>query len=271
MDPSGAIPQHPSFLPHPPPQPPPHPPPPPSMLFHYPNQPLHQTHYSYGHQDYYSTYLSTYPSFYPPPLPSPVPPRGSREKMAVTHRTTQELRNRDANLSIQHISNSRETQTVKDSGSSPRDNKKKKSNDYHPPPPRQPRTAFICYADAKRDEIIVLLKDKFKKKTTQSSHNSDDHENGHLDVSPPPSPTAGQCPEPNEDTILEVAADLWGELSDHDRAFWDEEARNDKVRYVKETAVYQGPIEGKKRRAKKNPFAPKVSIVAFFLDWSKHN
>ena len=36
----------------------------------------------------------------------------------------------------------------------------------------------------------------------------------------------------NKDAVLKVLAQEWRELSDRDRAYWDEEARNDKVRYV---------------------------------------
>jgi hypothetical protein len=32
--------------------------------------------------------------------------------------------------------------------------------------------------------------------------------------------------------ILKLVAVQWRKLNAHDRAFWDEEARNDKVRYV---------------------------------------
>ena len=32
--------------------------------------------------------------------------------------------------------------------------------------------------------------------------------------------------------VLKVVAEVWRTLSDRERAYWDEEARNDKVRYV---------------------------------------
>ena len=60
-----------------------------------------------------------------------------------------------------------------------------------------------------------------------------------------------------------IIADAWKELSDDDRAYWDEEARNDKLRYVKEKAASKGPWEQPKRRAKKHPLAPKRPMSAF--------
>jgi len=88
--------------------------------------------------------------------------------------------------------------------------------------------------------------------------------------------------------ILKIVAVEWKKLSDRDRAFWDEEARNDKVRYVlhsilhpgstaciltppilcfhrfvREKADYKGPWKITKRRAKKHPLAPKRPMSAF--------
>jgi hypothetical protein len=62
--------------------------------------------------------------------------------------------------------------------------------------------------------------------------------------------------------ILKIVATAWKELSEKDRAYWDEEARNDKVRFVREKAVYKGPWTIPKRRAKKHPMAPKVRYRA---------
>lgn len=61
-------------------------------------------------------------------------------------------------------------------------------------PPLPPRSAFICFTDAKREEVIRGhgLKDK--------------------------------------DDILKILAEEWRRLSHSERAYWDEEARNDKVR-----------------------------------------
>lgn len=59
-----------------------------------------------------------------------------------------------------------------------------------------------------------------------------------------------------------VAAE-WRNLTVQQRAFWDEEARNDKVRYVREKAEYKGPWNIPKRRAKKHPLAPKRPMSAF--------
>ncbi len=38
------------------------------------------------------------------------------------------------------------------------------------------------------------------------------------------------CPYQENDDILNVVAEEWKRLSDKDRAHWDEESRNDKVR-----------------------------------------
>ena len=66
----------------------------------------------------------------------------------------------------------------------------------------------------------------------------------------------------NDDT-LKLYATEWRKLSDTDRAKWDEAARNDKVRFVREKAAYSGPYKLPKRRAKKNPLAPKRPMSAF--------
>ena len=65
-----------------------------------------------------------------------------------------------------------------------------------------------------------------------------------------------------EDAIKAVA-EMWRSLSREERAFWDEESRNDKVRYMKEKAKYSGPWNIPKRRAKKHPLAPKRPMSAF--------
>jgi hypothetical protein len=65
------------------------------------------------------------------------------------------------------------------------------------------------------------------------------------------------------DEMLKLVADEWKELSEKDRAFWDEQSRNDKVRYVREKAAWKGPSLVPKRRAKKNPLAPKRPMSAF--------
>ena len=94
-------------------------------------------------------------------------------------------------------------------------------------PPKAPRTAFICFADAKKEEIL-------------QRHNL--------------TQTRG---------ILKLVSDEWRLIDDRERAYWDEEARNDKVRYVREKAAYKGPWNLPKRRAKKDPFAPKRPMSAF--------
>mmetsp|Transcript_41914 Transcript_41914/g.47432 ORF Transcript_41914/g.47432 Transcript_41914/m.47432 type:complete len:308 (-) Transcript_41914:5945-6868(-) len=72
----------------------------------------------------------------------------------------------------------------------------------------------------------------------------------------------------DNDDLLQTFATAWKELSDKDRAYWDEEARNDKVRFVQEKAAYKGSWNIPKRRAKKHPGAPKRPMSAF-LKFSK--
>ena len=72
----------------------------------------------------------------------------------------------------------------------------------------------------------------------------------------------------DNDDLLKIFATAWKILSDKDRAYWDEEARNDKVRFVQEKAVYKGTWNTPKRRAKKHPGAPKRPMSAF-LKFSK--
>ena len=61
-------------------------------------------------------------------------------------------------------------------------------------PPKPPRSAFMCFTDAKKKELLIA----------NSSAKKQD--------------------------ILKTVAAEWSKLTDRDRAFWDEEARNDKVR-----------------------------------------
>lgn len=72
----------------------------------------------------------------------------------------------------------------------------------------------------------------------------------------------------DNDDLLKVFASAWKSLSKKERAYWDEEARNDKVRFVQEKAAYKGPWNLPKRRAKKDPGAPKRPMSAF-LKFSK--
>ena len=98
--------------------------------------------------------------------------------------------------------------------------------------PKPPRSAFICFKDSKKKEIM---------KQEGTSKGKD---------------------------LLNTFAQAWGQLSDKERAYWDEAARNDKVRYVQEKAAYKGPWTVPKKRAKKNPRAPKRPMSAF-LKYSK--
>jgi hypothetical protein len=123
-------------------------------------------------------------------------------------------------------------------------------------PPKLCRSAFMCFTDVKKNEILAA---------------SNVHEKGN---------------------VLKIVAKTWKALSGRERALWDEEARKDKLRYVfilltwnmvgwnsqlsvthtlirclrryiREKSEYKGPWEQKKRRAKKNPLAPKRPMSAF--------
>ena len=72
----------------------------------------------------------------------------------------------------------------------------------------------------------------------------------------------------DNDDLLKIFASAWKSLSEKEKAYWDEEARNDKVRFVQEKAAYDGPWNLPKRRAKKDPEAPKRPMSAF-LKFSK--
>ena len=67
---------------------------------------------------------------------------------------------------------------------------------------------------------------------------------------------------------IAIVADAWRCLSESERHYWTEQERNDKLRYVQEKEQHQGPWEQPKRRAKKNPLAPKRPMSAF-LKYSK--
>lgn len=95
-------------------------------------------------------------------------------------------------------------------------------------PPKPARSAFMCFSDAKYKEIAA----REGKKHAKSE-------------------------------MIKLVAAAWRELSDQERAFWDEEARDDKLRFVREKAAYKGPWEIPKRRAKKHPLAPKRPMSAF--------
>jgi HMG (high mobility group) box len=98
----------------------------------------------------------------------------------------------------------------------------------------------------------------------------------------------------NAENVLKNVAGAWNQLDERERAYWDEEARNDKVRYaiptskqfllyvafslisnsllsvtgniyryVREKNDYKGEWNLPKRRAKKHPMAPKRPMSAF--------
>lgn len=93
-------------------------------------------------------------------------------------------------------------------------------------PPKPPRTAFMCFSDAKSKDISA--KSDVRKKD-----------------------------------IIKRVAEEWRALSNRERADWDEIARDDKLRYGREKSTYTGPWNIPKRRAKKHPLAPKRPMSAF--------
>jgi len=76
-----------------------------------------------------------------------------------------------------------------------KDNFASQEDDSKQEPPKPPRSAFMCFTDAKKKEL--LERDGLPQ---------------------------------NKKEVLNLVASEWRKLSDGDRAFWDEEARNDKVR-----------------------------------------
>lgn len=74
----------------------------------------------------------------------------------------------------------------------------------------------------------------------------------------------------SKDDILKIVAEEWKQLTDEDRAYWDEESRDDKVRFVQEKAAFKGTWNIPKRRAKKHPLAPKRPMSAFLKFSQQH-
>lgn len=101
--------------------------------------------------------------------------------------------------------------------------------------PKGPRSAFMCFVDNKREELIANLPAKQKEKQ-----------------------------------ILSVVSRAWRDLSDKERAYWEEQAREDKVRFVREKNDYTGTWSVPKRRAKKHPGAPKVHKDYFDIHVANH-
>lgn len=100
--------------------------------------------------------------------------------------------------------------------------KKRGSNDGsekppEPKQPRNPRSAFICFADAKKQEFD-------------------------RDFGSAKSKTA----------LLKIASEEWRKLSSKERGFWEEQARSDKLRFVREKANFEGKLVVPKKRAKKD-------------------
>jgi hypothetical protein len=72
----------------------------------------------------------------------------------------------------------------------------------------------------------------------------------------------------DNDDLFKIFATAWKNLSDKDQAYWEEEARNDNVRFVQERAAYKGLWKTPKRRAKNYPGAPK-RLMSAFLNFSR--
>jgi len=94
-------------------------------------------------------------------------------------------------------------------------------------PPQPPRSAFICFRDAKI-KAFQAQNDKV-----------------------------------NTIDVLQLAAEEWNRLSPRERGMWDEAARDDKLRYVQEKANYKGKWNLPVRRKKKHPSAPRRPMSAF--------
>jgi hypothetical protein len=74
---------------------------------------------------------------------------------------------------------------------------------------------------------------------------------------------------PNENVVFsefsKKCADLWKPLSDHEKQKYHRMAQTDKERYESEMSNYTAPAGDKKRkRAAKDPNAPKRALSAFF-------
>jgi hypothetical protein len=69
---------------------------------------------------------------------------------------------------------------------------------------------------------------------------------------------AKQSNNESEKKILQIFSQEWRKLSGKERAYWEEQAREDKLRYVREKNEFKGTWNLPKKRAKKHPGAPKV-------------
>ena len=68
-----------------------------------------------------------------------------------------------------------------------------------------------------------------------------------------------------KDAFVEAVAKEFRNLSNEERAHWEDKAREEKARYAKEKETYKGPHYARKLRAKKNPLAPKRPMSAFLM------
>eukprot|EP00551_Chaetoceros_affinis_P020182 CAMPEP_0203717114 /NCGR_PEP_ID=MMETSP0092-20131115/1697_1 /ASSEMBLY_ACC=CAM_ASM_001090 /TAXON_ID=426623 /ORGANISM="Chaetoceros affinis, Strain CCMP159" /LENGTH=437 /DNA_ID=CAMNT_0050595877 /DNA_START=52 /DNA_END=1365 /DNA_ORIENTATION=- len=65
--------------------------------------------------------------------------------------------------------------------------------------------------------------------------------------------------------VSKRSSQLWKALSAEERAYWNERAEQDKLRYLKEKNEYTGPWQVPYKRAKKNPLAPKRPMSSFLF------
>lgn len=75
-------------------------------------------------------------------------------------------------------------------------------------------------------------------------------------------------PNMEAENVFAYFSNEWKKMSNQERSSWEEEARKDKLRFAKEKANLSGGWDITKRRAKKNPLAPKRPMSAF-LKFSK--
>jgi len=65
--------------------------------------------------------------------------------------------------------------------------------------------------------------------------------------------------------ISSYLGNMWRKLSSVERAIWDDVAKKDKERYLREKVTYKGPWKVKSKQIKKHPNAPKRPMSAFLF------
>ena len=74
-----------------------------------------------------------------------------------------------------------------------------------------------------------------------------------------------EIPNATAPEVSKRASELWKGLSAQERSYWDNQAYQEKQRYVVEKAAYTGTWQVPNKRAKKDPTAPKRNPSAFLL------